>query len=244
MLGLKCSVQNIDRFSFQLRAIGDAAETAMFSATGGVNTHKGFIFLGLIIASAFGELLRSNTRPRAEEIFSRAKELSKELCLHPTSTGPITTGVRAYWELGITGVRGIPSSDFSLVRKFGLPILRRSLNVEAPDVLISTLLLHFMAENEDTTILNRHFDKRRIDFVRDKSAECLALGGLSTSKGAKKIVRLDETFVKLNISPGGSADLVGIALFVLCLERFQNGPERIAEDLGFVENRRPCSCHQ
>jgi len=212
------------RLATKLRALGCAAEASMTAATSGRNAHKGFIFLGLIVAAAFGDLKRQDTVPTADAILLRAGKISQSLCRFPATTDRMTAGIKAYWEFGLAGVRGIPGDGFSLVRRYGLPMLRERGWTEDADKVIGDILLNFMARNDDTTILNRKFDIDRISYVKETSAECLSVGGCATRIGMERTLHFDEILSNRNMSPGGSADLVGISLFSYLLENARGAP--------------------
>ncbi|WML36974.1 triphosphoribosyl-dephospho-CoA synthase [Clostridium sp. OS1-26] len=55
--------------------------------------------------------------------------------------------------------------------------------------------------------------------MKEKSRDIIKLGGMKTSDGRDRINRLCEEFIKRNISPGGSADLLGVPVFFISCRR-------------------------
>ena len=51
--------------------------------------------------------------------------------------------------------------------------------------------------------------------VQDKSKHIISIGGMKTPEGIGAINKMDVDFCKRNISPGGSADLLGVTVFLL-----------------------------
>ena len=60
----------------RLRYAGQRAETAMFSATHGINTHKGLVFASAILCGALGKVHAGKSLPLpAEEVLSECRKL-------------------------------------------------------------------------------------------------------------------------------------------------------------------------
>jgi triphosphoribosyl-dephospho-CoA synthase len=57
-----------------------------------------------------------------------------------------------------------------------------------------------------------------LQFARDQARRFLAAGGVGTSDWRARAVATHEAFVARNLSPGGAADLLAMALFVRALE--------------------------
>ena len=68
-----------------------------------------------------------------------------------------------------------------------------------------------MAELDDTNVLYRG-GKSALDFMRENAAATLEHGDFVLKTEAE---RLDGEFIKMNISPGGCADILALALFML-----------------------------
>ena len=74
-------------------------------------------------------------------------------------------------------------------------------------------LLGIMQFCEDTNILHRHsFSVLRE--VQERAKQIISIGGVRTPSGIKAIEEMDEDFCRRKIGPGGSADLLGVTVFL------------------------------
>lgn len=195
-----------------LRPTGLACELAMFTATGGVNTHKGGIFsLGLLCAAA-GRLTQ------------RHEALTQRSLCHETSlicTGIVeqelknsgiakTKGEQQFQAYGFTGARGEAASGFITVRQSGLPYLQTALRQgESEEVALMRMLLGLMAANPDTNLVSRG-GTAGLNYARRYARRLLKIQRLTADKLVKALFRMDAEFIKRNLSPGGSADLIAV----------------------------------
>ena len=204
----------------ELRNTGIQAERDMFNATGGINTHKGEIFSLGIMCGAVGYLDEAMKPVTVENITETVKVICAGLCemdfakARSKSPEHITKGEKVYLEHGITGVRGEAENGYPVVKNYGLPALKKYLSdgLSINDALAFTLI-HIMAENVDTNIIARH-DLNTAKEVMQISQSLIA-EGLST----QKIYSLDEEFIRRNISPSGSADLLAVTYFLNEIEK-------------------------
>lgn len=203
-----------------LRKMGLEAEEDMFSATGGINTHKGEIFSLGIMSGTLGYLYMHAIPVNVDSVLETVKVICSGLCkrdfakTRTKSPELLTKGERVYLEYGITGVRGEAENGYPVVKNHGLPALRKYLadGLSLNDALAFTLI-HIMAENVDTNIIARH----DLDTAKEvmQISESLIAEGLTI----EKIYSLDEEFIRRNISPSGSADLLAVTYFLNELEK-------------------------
>ncbi len=210
----------------RLRAVGRAGEAAMFHATGGINTHKGAVFcLGLLSAAA-GYLLQEPPSPaplgdRSCLFVARicAGIVSRELQgLGPGA--PRTAGERLYRERGIRGARGQAEDGYPLLRLTLLPLLRDARSRGPVRFRSACLdgLLHAMVELEDSCLLVRG-GPAGLAFAREGARDVLSRGGASTPQGLRALESLDRRMSLDGLSPGGCADMLAAALFLVEVER-------------------------
>lgn len=189
-------------------AIGRQGEAAMLAATGGVNTHRGAIWaLGLIVsAAAMGP-------GDAAAIAARAGALARLPDRHaPASTGH--KGEQACRSFGVGGARGQAQAGFPHVMDMALPALHASRRRGDPEPAARlNALLAVMAELDDTCVLSRG-GTAALACVQQGAARVLAAGGLAHADGREALARLDGALLAHNISPGGAADLLAVALFL------------------------------
>ena len=207
-----------DKIFPYIRKIGIEAEKIMFDSTNGINTHKGEIFsLGVLSASA-GYLAGMKQNINPEDVMKTAGMMCKGLCerdfaeAKTKSPEQLTKGERIYIEHGITGIRGEAESGYPVVRDYALPALRKYIadGLCLNDSLVMTLI-HIMAHNDDTNIIARH-DLSVCEEVKERSRDIIMNHG-----GIDEIRRLDDEFIKRNISPSGSADLLAVTYFLFTL---------------------------
>lgn len=194
------------------RELGKRAEAAMFSATGGVNTHKGAIFLMGLALVAAGRCagLGGEEGISVPTVCQRAAALSAGLCARELGHEAGTKGQRAYLAHGARGARGEAESGFESVRMVGLPALHRALAGGAgEDAALLLALLALIAGVEDTNALTRAGPEKAQN-------ACLAAGALHGQwpmphdEFFSRLRQLDRAFQKDNISHGGCADLLAL----------------------------------
>lgn len=216
-----------------LRPHGIQAETAMFSATGGVNTQKGLIFsLGLAVGAA-GYALHTSCRPSAADVRSAviraAAPLKDELReLADGERTPTSGGERARVRYGATGIRGEAIAGYPSVFDQALPTFASLIDAghSVNDCLVGALVSLF-AVVEDTTVLARH-GTDGLRYVQSQAHEALRLGSIRTSAGRNKIVEMDTCLAARRLNPGGSADLLAVSVFFYLLDR-EIPPEQLLE---------------
>lgn len=193
----------------EIAAIGRQGEIDMFQATGGINTHKGAIWaLGLLISSAA-------MNPVETSLDHLALSAGK-LALFPDRNRPgqMTNGTRVKAKYGVNGALGEAHQGFPHIRKISLPVLyasrRRGIS---EDLCRLNTLIALMASVDDTCILHRG-GYRALAVTKELSAEILISGGVWTLTGWKVLRELDQSLLKGNASPGGSADLLAATLFL------------------------------
>ncbi|HAO61177.1 MAG TPA: citrate lyase holo-[acyl-carrier protein] synthase [Erysipelotrichaceae bacterium] len=186
----------------KLRRIGRSMEEAMFHATHGRNTHKGAIFLFLILITALrinpdrstlNQTIRTLTEPVKEDFSDEIQ--------------PTTVGLRWHRSHGIGGIRGLVVDGMNPVLDDYLPFftdeMKRTQDMNR--AMVKTLL-HIMSTLQDTTVLKRG-----------------GLDGLSWyQKQASKHIDQDEeawqTFseecISRKLSGGGSADVLAIVIYL------------------------------
>jgi triphosphoribosyl-dephospho-CoA synthase len=193
----------------RLATVGRSGERAMLEATGGVNTHRGAIWsLGLLVAGA------AMTRPGSS--VRQLAAVAGAVARHPDrfSPPPSTNGARARARYRVGGAPAEAARGFPHVVDLALPALAeaRAQGLPEREARLDALLA-VMCGLEDTCLLHRG-GWRALETARRGAAAVLAVGGSSTPAGRRALLRLDRALVALGASPGGSADLLGAALFL------------------------------
>ena len=132
------------------------------------------------------------------------------------SSRTMTAGERQYMAHGISGIRGEAAGGFRSVAEYGLPYFKQCLAdgidfEEAGSLTLLNLITHVT----DTNIIARS------DVETQKSLQQEILDMLSDGKRPDRsaIEALDEKFIRLNVSPGGCADLLAITYFLWLWEQ-------------------------
>ncbi|CAB5540845.1 triphosphoribosyl-dephospho-CoA synthase CitG [Providencia hangzhouensis] len=196
-----------------IRPIGIDCEKSMFRATKGVNTHKGSIFsLGLVL-TVIGRLIAQQQFVSPESVSllvaSMCKGITNEL---KQKTENPTAGRRLYQEHGLTGARGEAEGGYSLVIKHSLPYYLQQLTKgKLADIALLDTLILLMSLNDDTNIVNRGGVKG-LTWVKQRAKQLL-ISGINTDDDLVKVKQFDSECIQLNMSPGGSADLLILTWF-------------------------------
>ena len=204
----------------EVASIGREAEGAMLRATSGSNAHKGTIWvLGLLVcAASLSEGSVPEFVAEAAGYLARLPDLARPQA--------VSHGDVVLERYGVTGARGEAYVNFPHVVKIGLPALqaaRKSGRTERDSRLAA--LLAIMLHLDDTCVLYRGgHEAQRI--VHEGAGRVIKAGGPGSPKGNAALSALEQEFVTLRISPGGSADLLAATLFLDALERGLAGVEK------------------
>ena len=205
-----------------LRVLGIEAEAAMLAATGGVNTHRGAIFnLGLLCAAA-GRLIADGETPSAATTCQAVKNNWAADILDGLSALPaasqLSHGLVVAQRYGSGGARQEAASGFPAALEIGLPAYRSILVVTGDGELAAVqALFALIADLDDTNLLWRA-GPTGLASGRRAAREFLAAGGVLADDWREHAAAIDCDFVARNLSPGGSADLLGVTLFLAELD--------------------------
>jgi triphosphoribosyl-dephospho-CoA synthase len=202
----------------QLAIIGRQAERAMLDATGGSNSHKGAIWaLGLLVSAA---AMYDEGSAKAAPVASKAKDIASfEDRAMPRLVSHGDAVARRY---GLAGARGEALCGFPHVVEVALPMLRRRRQHGATEqVARLDALLSVMSSLDDTCVLYRGGEVA-LAAAKEGAVAVQTAGGSGTALGKQRLRQLDRRLLDLNVSPGGSADLLAAALFLDAVERRQN----------------------
>ncbi len=197
-----------------LRQAGQAAESQMLQATGGVNTHRGAIFnLGWLCAAA-GVLLRQNLACTAQALCATVNTRWGAAILDTAACAGNSHGALVYRRYGQGGARHEAAAGFPTVRQLGLPVYRRvKACTGSPELGAMQCLFALMARLDDTNLLWRA-GPQGLHFAKTQAREFLAAGGVFSQDWPARAQRIQQAFVARGLSPGGSADLLGVTLFL------------------------------
>ena len=205
----------------QLALTGRHAEHAMLEAAGGSNSHKGAIWaLGLLVSAA---AMYDDDSAGATAVAAKAKDIASfEDRAMPRLVSHGDAVARRY---GVAGARGEALCGFPHVMEVALPMLRRRRQHGTTEqVARLDALLSVMSRLDDTCVLHRG-GSAALATAKEGALAVETAGGSGTALGKQRLRQLDRRLLDLNVSPGGSADLLAAALFLDAVERRQNDVE-------------------
>ena len=183
----------------KIKEIGIEAEKAMLKATSGVNTHKGALFcIGLSVAAA--SCLACSTG--SVEAYSFKELVSRAASEIPSARG--THGAEAKRSFKAVGALENARAAYPELFTDWLPYYR---SLEGDPFRCHKTLLHIMTTLDDTNILHR----RGAEGLAHAEAEAARLLEDFSESGLSS---LNKDFIRENISPGGSADMLSLTIFI------------------------------
>lgn len=191
------SAKDID--AAEIKTAGIEAEEAMLKATGGVNTHRGALFcMGLAVAAA--SFLACNEGQVADAPF---RELISRIASGIPSAGS-THGAEAKRNFKVGGALENARMAYPALFSAWLPYFR---SLAGDQYRCHKTLLYIMTSLDDTNVLHRR-GAEGLAYAKSEAAGLLgnfSIGGLSSMNG---------DFIRENISPGGSADMLSLTIFI------------------------------
>jgi triphosphoribosyl-dephospho-CoA synthase len=199
----------------RLRAIGIAAERAMLGVTRGVNTHRGAIFgLGLLCAAAGYRKAFGIRKPLGRLVSDRWGDA--------ILAGPVSLRSHGAWAArrhGAGGAKAEAACGFPSVYYMAIPALHagRKIALHHDEAARIQACMTLIASVVDTNLLHRG-GAEGLRFAQASASAFLAQGGVACPGWRARALAIHRAFVARNLSPGGSADLLAMALFVERLE--------------------------
>lgn len=185
--------------SEEIRRLGLEAEREMLLATDNVNTHKGALFaMGLVlIAAAHNYYIRGviQEQPLRADICRLAADF-------PAPQGTHGDAVRRQYNVG--GALAQAAAGYTDLFADWLPYLRK---LKGDTFAAHKTLLYIMTTLDDTNILHRKGAQVASE-VKEEARTLLS----NFSEAA--LIKLNQRYIKENISPGGSADILSLTFLL------------------------------
>ncbi len=197
----------------KIAQIGREGEMKMLQVTGGVNTHKGAIWvLGLMIAVLAHQMGKALVRGESVSIslttlLRNCGQLASftDRCYQSRT---LTKGQESRRKYGIRGALEEAQEGFPTLRKvIALPATAKEGNLYWIE-----RLLQLMSVVEDTCIISRS-DLSTLHQVQQTASDILTLG-ITTEVGQQAYQQLCQYCTEAYLSPGGSADLLAAIIFL------------------------------
>lgn len=208
--------------------IGIEAEREMFKATGGVNTHKGALFsIGLAAVALAGEAFSRITQAErcgtmayndvnSKQIQSLSNSIASLARLFPDTNG--THGSKAKANNILKGALDNAREGYTQLFKAWLPFYIDRI-AEGDNYALHKTLLRIMCDLDDTNIVYR----TSIETMKEVKTEAKQM--LDTSRNIVNfeaaLQAMNTDYIHRNISPGGSADMLSLVVFLSCVVRKQ-----------------------
>ena len=208
--------------------IGIEAEREMFKATGGVNTHKGALFsIGLAAVALAGEAFCRITQAErcgtmayndvnSKQIQSLSNSIASLARLFPDTNG--THGSKAKANNILKGALDNAREGYTQLFKAWLPFYIDRI-AEGDNYALHKTLLRIMCDLDDTNIVYRT-SMETMQEVKTEARQMLdASRNIVNFEAALQAMNTD--YIHRNISPGGSADMLSLVVFLSCIVRKQ-----------------------
>lgn len=208
--------------------IGIEAEREMFKATGGVNTHKGALFsIGLAAVALAGEAFSRITQAErcgtmayndvnSKQIQSLSNSIASLARLFPDTNG--THGSKAKANNILKGALDNAREGYTQLFKAWLPFYIDRI-AEGDNYALHKTLLRIMCDLDDTNIVYR----TSMETMQEVKTEARQM--LDTSRNIVNfeaaLQAMNTDYIHRNISPGGSADMLSLVVFLSCIVRKQ-----------------------
>lgn len=208
--------------------IGIEAEREMFKVTGGVNTHKGALFsIGLAAVALGGEAFCRITQAEgcgtmayndvnSKQIKSLSNSIASLARLFPDTNG--THGSKAKANNILKGALDNAREGYTQLFKAWLPFYIDRI-AEGDNYALHKTLLRIMCDLDDTNIVYRT-SMETMQEVKTEARKMLdTYRNIVNFEAALQAMNTD--YIHRNISPGGSADMLSLVVFLSCVVRKQ-----------------------
>jgi triphosphoribosyl-dephospho-CoA synthase len=197
-----------------LQQCGIEAEARMLAATGGVNTHRGAIFMLGLLCAAAGAATAAGRRPAPATVRATLRDRWGPALDERARQPSMLPGGIAARRHRLRGAAAEAAAGFPVLFETAVPALQRTLP-RAPSrqhALLDTLF-HVMAVLDDSNLAHRggleglrHAQRAARDFLAD--------GGAARPDGIAAAHRIGRDFVRRRLSPGGAADTLSAACWL------------------------------
>lgn len=217
---------------YKIRPIGIELERQMLRETQNINTHKGIIFSMGIFLAATGLILQKYLdrfidfpifkKEDTDKIFANIKKMTKGLIQEDFKDiykkSSLTHGERLYLKYGFTGIRGEAEAAYPFIQNQIMLRMRSQNKKGSLKFRLLEILFLFMSTVDDSNVIHRG-GIEALELVKREARKFIKEGGLVQENSLGKIEKINDLFVEKHISPGGSADLLILSIFLGKLEK-------------------------
>lgn len=198
-----------------LERLGMAAEARMLHATGGVNTHRGAIFmLGLLCAAAGAALGECDGALHPMGLREALRRHWGCALARRSQRPPMLPGGIAARRHGLRSASTEAALAFPVLFETALPALTGALaRGLAPHHARLDTLFHVIAVLDDSNLAHRG-GLAGLRFAQRAARDFLDRGGAARPEGVQEAQAIADEFVQRRLSPGGAADTLAAACWV------------------------------
>jgi len=199
----------------ELERLGIEAESRMLAATGGVNTHRGAIFMvGLLCASAGAASQESGHAlepARLRDVLGL--HWSDALIARSRRVSTLPGGIAAR-QHGLRSASEEAALGFPVLFEVAVPALASALarGLTPRQARLDTLF-HVMAVLDDSNLAHRG-GMAGLRHAQRSAGRFLAAGGAARPDALMEAKTIGDDFVRRRLSPGGAADTLAAACWV------------------------------
>ncbi|MGP4119941.1 triphosphoribosyl-dephospho-CoA synthase MdcB [Psychrobacter aquimaris] len=199
-------------------------EAKMRQATHNINTHKGAIFNLGFVCAAIGRCIQTGIALTAHNICAQLVERWQVDLNTRLTRDPNSHGQKIFKQYGITGAIEMVANGFEIIQAQVLPCLYetmyRTQDFEKSSMQTLMLLISVLS---DTNIVWRG-GIEDLKMAQHLATQFLQAGGVYQRDWRQQVNHINQYFVQHNLSPGGSADLLAVTIFLYKVENEFNHP--------------------
>jgi len=194
---------------------GIAAEARMLAATGGINTHRGAVFMLGLLCAAAGAALRDHggaLHPLSLRDALR-RHWGEALAARSQRTSTLPGGIAARRH-GLRSASEEAALAFPVLFETALPALRaaQARGLTPQQARLDTLF-HIMAVLDDSNLAHRG-GLSGLRQAQQAARDFLSRGGIARPEGLQEATAIAHAFVAQRLSPGGAADTLAAACWI------------------------------
>ena len=198
-----------------LERLGINAEAHMLAATGGVNTHRGAIFmLGLLCASAGAVTRGHGCVGHSAQLRDALRRNWGDALARRSQRAPTLPGGIAARRHGLRSASEEAAQAFPVLFETAIPALTSALarGLTSHQARLDTLF-RIMAVLDDSNLAHRG-GLAGLRYAQRRARQFLAEGGAAGPGGLRKAHAIASEFVARHLSPGGAADMLSAACWM------------------------------
>ncbi len=207
-----------------LKNMGIYQEEKMREATNNINTHKGAIFNLGFVCAAIGRCIQAEIPLTAQNICEQLVERWQFDLTNRLEREPNSHGQQMFRKYGITGAIEMVSNGFEVIQSKVLPCFYNTIySTQDFEKASMQALMTLISVLSDTNIVWRGGIKD-LENAQVLAKHFLQEGGVHQLDWRQKVNNINQYFIRNNLSPGGSADLLAVTIFLYKVENEFNYP--------------------